>query len=235
MLAEETCLPMPELPSQSGTERPQEEALLNLEGTLAEWVSAIQAALSLEAERTIAGRGMRLPAMIFPTAACCCGDKSSSLPDTCKNTWPSLPTSQQSQGWRFKWGVVLKPPSVLATAHCVGALGEMGVAGPIRGAEEPAETVGLAACADCGIWCRSQKVHVTLKSLSAGALDEMGFWQARFEVLGSLQTQLDTSHARSIIAMLRMYSTDRNLLGSFKSHFGELSRVRPVHSTWLNR
>lgn len=71
--------------------------------------------------------------------------------------------------------------------------------------------------------------------LSAGALDEMGFWQARFEVLWSLQTQLDTPHARSIIAMLRMYSTDRNLLGSFQSHFGELSRVRPVHSTWLTR
>ena len=150
MLAEETCMPMPELPPQSGTERPQEEALLKLEGTLAEWVSAIQAALSLEAERTIAGRGMRLPAMIFPPAACCCGVES--LPDTCLDTGPSLPSLQHSQWWRFKCGVVLEPPSVPATAHCVGALGEMGLAGPIRGAEEPAETVGLAACADRGIW-----------------------------------------------------------------------------------
>jgi hypothetical protein len=152
VLAEETCLPMPELPPQSGTERPQEEALLKLEGTLAEWVSAIQAALSLEAERTIAGRGMRLPAMIFPTAACCCGVESSSLPDTCWDTGPSLPTSQHSQWWRFICGVVLKSPSVLATAHCVGALGKMGLAGRIRGAEEPAETIRQAACADIGIW-----------------------------------------------------------------------------------
>lgn len=90
MLAEEACLPMPELPPQSGTERPQEEALLKLEGTLAEWVSAIQAALSLEAERTIAGRGMRLPAMLFPTADCCCSVKASSLPDTCWDIGPSL-------------------------------------------------------------------------------------------------------------------------------------------------
>lgn len=79
----------------------------------------------------------------------------------------------------------------------------------------------------------SRKLQITLRMHGAGALDEMGFWQARFEVLGSLQTQLDMPHACSIIAMLRMYSTDRNLLGSFQSHFGELSRVRPVHFTWL--
>jgi len=54
----------------------------------------------------------------------------------------------------------------------------------------------------------------------------MGFWQARFEVLGSLQTQLDTQHARSLIAMLRSFSTDRSLLASFQSHFGEMSRVQ---------
>ena len=56
----------------------------------------------------------------------------------------------------------------------------------------------------------------------------MGFWQARFEVLGSLQAQLDTPQARSIIALLRASSTDRNLLASFQSHFGELSRVSSI-------
>jgi hypothetical protein len=68
---------MPELPPQSGTEQPQEEALLRLEGTLAEWVSAIQAALSLEAERKIAGRGLPVP-----KADCYCSDITSWLPDT---------------------------------------------------------------------------------------------------------------------------------------------------------
>ena len=59
----------------------------------------------------------------------------------------------------------------------------------------------------------------------AGPLDEMSFWRARFEVLGSLQAQLDTPHARSITAALRALSTDRNLMASFQSHSGELSRV----------
>ena len=53
----------------------------------------------------------------------------------------------------------------------------------------------------------------------------MGFWQARFEVLGSLQAQLDTPRARAITAALRAASTDRALLASFRSHSGELSRV----------
>ena len=54
----------------------------------------------------------------------------------------------------------------------------------------------------------------------------MRFWQARFEVLGSLKTQLDTPHARNVTALLRSFCTDRNLLSSFQSHFGELSRVQ---------
>ena len=48
---------MPEVPLQSGTETPGGEALTKLEGTLAEWLAAIQTALSQEADRTIAGRG----------------------------------------------------------------------------------------------------------------------------------------------------------------------------------
>ncbi len=64
----------------------------------------------------------------------------------------------------------------------------------------------------------------------AGPLDEMSFWQARFEVLGSLQAQLDTPHARSITAALRASSADRNLLASFQSHSGELSRVGSCHA-----
>ena len=48
---------MPELPLQSGTETSGGEALSKLEGTMAEWLAAIQTALSQEADRTIAGRG----------------------------------------------------------------------------------------------------------------------------------------------------------------------------------
>ena len=64
----------------------------------------------------------------------------------------------------------------------------------------------------------------------AGPLDEMSFWQARFEVLGSLQAQLDMPAARSITAALRASSADRNLLASFQSHSGELSRVGSCHA-----
>ena len=59
-----------------------------------------------------------------------------------------------------------------------------------------------------------------------GPLDEMHFWQARFEVLGSLKTQLDTLHARNMVALLKTFCADRNLLISFQSQFGELSRVQ---------
>ena len=69
----------------------------------------------------------------------------------------------------------------------------------------------------------------------AGPLDEMSFWRARFEVLGSLQAQLDTPHARSITALLRASSTDRNLLASFQSHSGELSQVGSLHARLISR
>ena len=48
---------MPEVPLQPGTETPGGEALTKLEGIMAEWLAAIQTALSQEADRTIAGRG----------------------------------------------------------------------------------------------------------------------------------------------------------------------------------
>ena len=48
---------MPEVPLQSGTETLGGEALTKLEAAMAEWLAAIQVALSQEADRTIAGRG----------------------------------------------------------------------------------------------------------------------------------------------------------------------------------
>ena len=71
----------------------------------------------------------------------------------------------------------------------------------------------------------AQLSHV---SMFPGPLEEMNFWQARFEALGSLKAQLDTPHARSLIALLRTFCTDRNLLTSFQSHVEELSRVHSL-------
>ena len=59
--AEDTHLPMPDLPSVSGNEAPEEEALTKLESALAQWISAIQAALTHEADRVISGKGRPLP------------------------------------------------------------------------------------------------------------------------------------------------------------------------------
>lgn len=61
-LADDASLPMPELPPQSGVGDPPEEAITRLEAAMAEWVSAIQAALAQEAERTITGNGIFLSA-----------------------------------------------------------------------------------------------------------------------------------------------------------------------------
>ena len=48
---------MPDLPALSGNEAPEEEVLTKLESAMAQWVSAVQAALAQEADRVITGRG----------------------------------------------------------------------------------------------------------------------------------------------------------------------------------
>ena len=61
---------MPDLPSQSGNEAPQEEVIVKLEGTLVGWVSAIQTALSHEADRSITGKGQTLHLLLQQCCLC---------------------------------------------------------------------------------------------------------------------------------------------------------------------
>ena len=55
--AEDSSLPLPDLPALSGNEAPEEEALTKLESAMAQWVAALQAALAHEADRVISGKG----------------------------------------------------------------------------------------------------------------------------------------------------------------------------------
>ncbi len=55
---------MPDLPALSGNQAPEEEALTKLESAMAQWVSAVQAALSHEADRVITGKGEVCPASV---------------------------------------------------------------------------------------------------------------------------------------------------------------------------
>lgn len=54
----------------------------------------------------------------------------------------------------------------------------------------------------------------------------MAFWESRHKLLGAVYEQLDAQHAKSIVALLKARSSDRNLLASFHSQHSELVRVR---------
>lgn len=164
--AESIYLPMPDLLNLTSNEALEEEALTKLESAMAQWVSALQAALSHEADRVINGTGGFCVASSLCTDAMC-----------------------------------------LAT-HTARDFHDVQVIPAMRSLSCP---------------CKAQPCPCV--SMYPGPLAEMDFWQARFEALGILKAQLDTPHARSLVALLRTFCTDRSLLASFQSHVGELSRV----------
>jgi len=58
-----------------------------------------------------------------------------------------------------------------------------------------------------------------------GPLAEIEFWRAKNAVLSSLFEQLNLASVKKMVAVIELGSDDRNLLASFKSQLGELTKL----------